>query len=96
MKIFLDTCISPRTRDELLAAGHKLDKDFGELAIALGRKHAGIVRLVDIPVRKQALKCMRAVGHYGYELLKGAIVTVEPGRVRVRPHLPDPLDAAER
>jgi predicted nuclease of predicted toxin-antitoxin system len=72
-----------------------LDKDFGELAVALGPKHAGIVRLVDIPVRKQALMCQRALGHYGDDLLKGALVTVEPGRVRVRPHLPDDLNAGE-
>jgi predicted nuclease of predicted toxin-antitoxin system len=124
MKILLDTCISPRTRDELVAAGHEvawagdwsadpgdeeileaarrdscilitLDKDFGELAVAFGRKHAGIVRLVDIPVRKQAFMCIRALGHYGDDLRKGALVTVEPGRVRVRPHLPDALDAGE-
>lgn len=31
-----------------------LDKDFGELAVAFGRPHAGIVRLVALPVRKQA------------------------------------------
>jgi predicted nuclease of predicted toxin-antitoxin system len=124
MKLLLDTCVSPRTRDELLAAGHEvawagdwpadpgdeeileaarrdscilitLDKDFGELAIAFAQKHAGIVRLVDIPVRKQASVCMRALGQYGNNLLKGALVTVEPGRVRVRPHVPDPLDTAE-
>jgi len=39
--------------------------------------------------------CIRALGHYGDDLLKGAFVTVEPGRVRVRPHLPDALDAGE-
>ena len=124
MKILLDTCISPRTRDELVVAGHEvawagdwpadpgddeileaarrdsrilitLDKDFGEIAVAFGREHAGIVRLVDIPVRRQAFSCIQALAHYADELLKGALVTVEPGRVRVRPPLPDSKDAAD-
>jgi predicted nuclease of predicted toxin-antitoxin system len=124
MKILLDTCVSPRTRDELVAAGHEvvwvgdwpvdpgddeilevarrdscilitLDKDFGEIAVAFGREHTGIVRLVDIPVRKQAFKCVQALVHYGDDLLKGALVTVEPGRVRVRPHLFESKDVAD-
>lgn len=60
-----------------------------------GRKHEGIVRLVDIPVRKQAFMCVRALVHYGDDFLNGALVTVEPGRVRIRPHLADSTDAAE-
>ncbi len=123
MKILLDTCVSPRARDELAAAGHEvawagerpadpgdeqileaarqsssilitLDKDFGDLAIAFGQKHAGIVRLVDIPVKKQASICIRVLEQYGTNLQQGAIVTVEPGRVRVRPPWPDTLDPA--
>jgi predicted nuclease of predicted toxin-antitoxin system len=114
MKLLLDTCISPRTRDELATAGHEvvwvgdwpadpgddkileiarrgsyilitLDKDFGELAVAFGHEHCGILRLVDIPVRKQASLCLRNLKHYGQDLQKGAIVTVEPARIRVRP-----------
>lgn len=114
MKLLLDTCISPRTRDELVAAGHEaswvgdwiedpgdamildharressilitLDKDFGELAIAFGHMHAGIMRLVDISVYGQATACLRTLEHYGDELQEGAIVTVSATRVRVRP-----------
>lgn len=117
MKLLLDTCLSPHTRDALLDAGHDvvwvgdwpadpggdeildaahresrilitLDKDFGELVVAFGCLHSGIIRLVDIPVRKQSALCTRALAIYGNDLLKGALVTVEPGRVRVRLHLP--------
>jgi len=30
------------------------DKDFGELAVARGHAHAGIIRLVGLPARRQA------------------------------------------
>lgn len=62
-----------------------LDKDFGELAIVHGRSHAGILRLVDIRADHHGLHCAHAVAKYGNELAAGAIVTVEPTRVRVRP-----------
>jgi predicted nuclease of predicted toxin-antitoxin system len=62
-----------------------LDKDFGELAIVRGLPHSGIVRLVGIPARQQATVCHQILSRYGAELLRGAIVTVEAGRVRIRP-----------
>ena len=65
-----------------------LDKDFGELAIVRGLPHQGIVRLVDIGSRQQATACLSALSRYAAELVAGAIVTVEPGRVRVRPAEP--------
>ena len=47
--------------DELLAWAHQekrilvtLDKDFGELAVAHGKPHHGIIRLANISVTKQA------------------------------------------
>jgi predicted nuclease of predicted toxin-antitoxin system len=121
MKLLLDTCISPRTRDSLAEDGHDvlwtgdwaadpgdeeilgfaaqqsrilitLDKDFGELVVMFNRKHAGIVRLVDIPVKQQAIACSRTLSRYGVDLLLGALVTVERDRVRVRPHLHDFLN----
>lgn len=61
-----------------------LDKDFGELAIVRAQPHAGIIRLVRIPARRQGSICVAAIARYGHELTRGAIVTVEPGRVRVR------------
>jgi predicted nuclease of predicted toxin-antitoxin system len=78
--------------DEILARAHRegrvlvtLDKDFGELAIVHGEPHAGILRLVNWSASQQASICLTALIRYGAELQAGAIVTVEPGRVRVRP-----------
>jgi predicted nuclease of predicted toxin-antitoxin system len=62
-----------------------LDKDFGELAIVHGLLHCGIVRLVNISATQQAAACLRVLTLHGEELERGAIVTVEPGRLRVRP-----------
>lgn len=80
--------------DQILAHGAQngqvlvtLDKDFGELAVALGAAHAGIVRLVDFRHLEQAPVCARVVAEHGPDLARGAIVTVERSRIRVR--LPD-------
>ena len=62
-----------------------LDKDFGELAILRGAKHAGIVRPAGIGAREQGLAAHEALEAHGEALRHGAIVTVEPDRVRVRP-----------
>ena len=61
-----------------------LDKDFGELAVAFGRAQAGIVRLVDARHTEQAALCVELLKLHGDELARGAIVTAEPGRVRIR------------
>ena len=77
--------------DEILARAYAegrvlvtLDKDFGELAIVHERPHAGIVRLVGVRAGEQARACLAILARYGDALAAGAIVTVEPGRVRVR------------
>lgn len=62
-----------------------IDKDFGELAIVQDRIHCGIVRLVNFSARKQASVCLQVIDRYSQELLAGAIVTAELGRVRIRP-----------
>lgn len=62
-----------------------LDKDFGELAVAFGRAQAGIIRLVDVRHMGQAALCIELLALHGPELAKGAIVTAEPGRIRIRP-----------
>ncbi|OFV99527.1 MAG: toxin-antitoxin system, toxin component, PIN family protein [Acidobacteria bacterium RIFCSPLOWO2_02_FULL_60_20] len=78
--------------DELLAHAFRqaqvlitLDKDFGELAVVKRRPHVGIVRLVDLRAEDQGQAAIATLARYGEELSRGAIVTVEPGRVRVRP-----------
>lgn len=61
-----------------------LDKDFGELAVLWGARHVGIVRIVQIRAADQGPVCHAAVTKYEDEIMNGAIVTVEPNRVRVR------------
>lgn len=62
-----------------------LDKDFGELAVAFGRPHAGIIRIVNFPISRHTAVCLRALEQHGDELARGAIVTAERGRLRMRP-----------
>ena len=77
---------------EILAKAHvegrilvTLDKDFGELAIVRQQSHSGIIRLVNLRARQQALVCLRVLELHGTELQMGAIVTADPGRLRIRP-----------
>ena len=62
-----------------------LDKDFSELAVAFGHPHAGIVRIVNFQISRHASVCLRVIAEHGDELANGAIVTAEPGRLRLRP-----------
>jgi predicted nuclease of predicted toxin-antitoxin system len=78
--------------EEILARAHRegrilvtLDKDFGELAIVRGLPHSGIMRLVNLSARRQAVVCQQVLTRYGDALSSGAIVTAEPGRLRIRP-----------
>jgi predicted nuclease of predicted toxin-antitoxin system len=64
-----------------------LDKDFGELAIGRGLPHGGILRLVNFPARHQAKACLHVLSLHGAELEAGALVTAQPGVLRIR--LPD-------
>jgi predicted nuclease of predicted toxin-antitoxin system len=79
-----DAAILAHARDEkrILVT---LDKDFGELAIVRGEPHCGIVRLVDCSVTRQAATCEIVLARHGESLVKGGIVTAEPGRLRFRP-----------
>jgi predicted nuclease of predicted toxin-antitoxin system len=62
-----------------------LDKDFGEIAIVKGKPHSGILRLVNLSANQQGIVCLRVIEAYGQILQSGAIITVEPGRIRIRP-----------
>jgi len=61
-----------------------LDKDFGELAVARGLPHHGIIRLVNVSAKTQGNYCLNVLAQHATELQAGAIVTVEPGRIRIR------------
>jgi predicted nuclease of predicted toxin-antitoxin system len=87
-----DWAADPGDEDILAHAHHQqrvlitLDKDFGELAILRQMPHHGIVRLVGFPARQQAAVCNDVLARHGDELLAGAIVTAERGRLRIRSH----------
>lgn len=77
---------------EVLSIAHRedrvlvtLDKDFGELAVVLRTPHSGILRLVSFSSRQQAIVCAQILRSHGQELRRGAIITAEPGRLRIRP-----------
>lgn len=78
--------------EEILVEAHRdqriivtLDKDFGELAIVYGQPHFGIIRLAGISATQQAKVCLHVLGLHAADLQLGAIVTAEPGRLRIRP-----------
>ena len=66
-----------------------LDKDFGELAVVRRQFHRGIVRLVNLQAREQGTVCVNILSRFGTQLKRGAIVTVENERVRIRPATPE-------
>jgi predicted nuclease of predicted toxin-antitoxin system len=77
--------------DEILHRAHKenrvlvtLDKDFGEMVIVHRVPHSGIIRLVNLGARQQARACMRVIDLHEEKLMAGAIITVEPTRLRIR------------
>ena len=67
------------------------DKDFGELAVLRGLPHSGILRIVGFSARKQGPVCADVLARYEAELLRSALVTAAPGRVRIR----DPEDQGD-
>lgn len=78
--------------EEILTRAHHegralvtLDKDFGELAIVQGTPHCGILRLANIRARQQGVVCLHVLGLHERDLQAGAIITAEPGHLRVRP-----------
>ena len=62
-----------------------LDKDFGELAVVRRSPHCGILRVAGFPARRQAAVIEVVLNSHGTELEAGAVITAEPGRIRIRP-----------
>lgn len=77
----LDILARARVENRILVT---LDKDFGELAVAGGASHCGIIRLVNISARRQAEVCLHVLQRYTAEIALGPIITAEPGRIRIR------------
>jgi predicted nuclease of predicted toxin-antitoxin system len=71
-----------------------LDKDFGQLAVVQGLPHTGIIRLVGVRPRNQGAVALQALVSYAEDLRRGAILTVEQYRVRVRPGREDNENAS--
>lgn len=61
-----------------------IDKDFGELVFVQGKIHLGLIRLIRFRASEQGTVILRLVSKYEQELTAGAILTVEPWRVRLR------------
>lgn len=61
-----------------------LDKDFGELGVLHNAPHRGIVRLVNFRSHQQGRACAEILAHYADDLGRAAIITAEPGRIRIR------------
>lgn len=62
-----------------------LDKDYGELAVVRDLDHFGIIRIVDASATDHGTLTAAVLDRFAAELRDGAIITVEPGRIRVRP-----------
>lgn len=60
------------------------DKDFGALVFRDQLPHRGIVRLVRLSPKQETSTCLFVLDKHASDLARGAIITVEPGRIRVR------------
>jgi predicted nuclease of predicted toxin-antitoxin system len=61
-----------------------LDKDFGELGVLRSFPHCGILRLVNFRAAQQGRACLQILESHAEDFARGAIVTAEPGRIRIR------------
>ena len=62
------------------------DKDFGTLVVQSGASHQGLLQIRRIPLRMQTQVCLQVLSAHETELNEGAIVTIQPGRIRVKKH----------
>jgi predicted nuclease of predicted toxin-antitoxin system len=65
-----------------------LDKDFGELIVHHGSPHCGVLRLVNFRAGQQGAVCAHVLEKHADELTAGAIITAEPGILRIRQRHP--------
>jgi predicted nuclease of predicted toxin-antitoxin system len=60
-----------------------IDTDFGELIFRQRMRHAGLVRLPDVPGAKRVEIMKDLLERYRMKVEQGAILTVRGGRIRV-------------
>jgi predicted nuclease of predicted toxin-antitoxin system len=60
-----------------------IDTDFGELIFGQERRHAGLVRLPDVPAAQRIDLMAQVLARYQNELENGAIITVRGERIRI-------------
>lgn len=60
-----------------------IDTDFGKLIFRDKVRHAGLVRLPDVPATTRIAIIQQVIERFGEELGKGGVVTVRGARIRV-------------
>jgi len=60
------------------------DKDFGTLAVRDKLPNCGIFRLVELPPLREIALCMEVLARHTTELVRGALITLDAHRVRLR------------
>lgn len=61
-----------------------LDQTLGEHELIRGQPHR-MLRLGNFKVTEQAAAILQVLAVYGEEIERGAVVTVEPGQLRIKP-----------
>ena len=59
-----------------------LDKHFADLTSSVKSGPQGVVRLRNHRIKDQGRGCIEALDRYGAELQQGAVVVVQPGKIR--------------
>ena len=60
-----------------------IDTDFGELIYVRRARHAGLVRLPDVPVKQRVALMSQTIERHRAALENQAVVTIRGGRVRI-------------
>ena len=61
-----------------------IDQDFGHLVFIGGQKHAGLVRLPDVPAEKRIAIMRDLIARHAYDLAAGSVITVQRDKIRIR------------
>jgi predicted nuclease of predicted toxin-antitoxin system len=60
------------------------DKDFGALVFRDQYPHCGMIRLVRLAPAQEVAACLGVLKSHAESLSQGAIITIEPARIRIR------------